>query len=418
MNHHRRASRGARNITALVGSCCLALTACGSGGDSASDPADDLKGEPVKIGFAISETGPLSSSTTAATAAARAWEKKVNSDGGLGGRPVKIVIADTKNNASAAQSVAKSLAQDKKVVATLLVDAVAEGSVGKYLESADLPVIGSGGYNAAVWNGLPNFFTQSPNSATVIKSLVTAAGAFGAKQLVSAVCAESATCADDTKVYKPATAAVGVGYGGYTTVASNAASYTAECLNFKNKKADYVPLLVSVDTAVRVMGDCVQQGYKGVFATSSTSFNPTKYSAIQGMHMVGTLNGFPWWADSPPVAEFRDAMKKYEPKTDISSSSATTVWASLELFLKAVGPDTDTVTRDSVFKAYRGIKDETLDGLLPEPVTYTAGKPSAEVNCFWQYDYTAGDDHPKLLPPSGKSGNGASGDLASACAES
>jgi branched-chain amino acid transport system substrate-binding protein len=134
------------------------------------------------------------------------------------------------------------------------------------------------------------------------------------------------------------------------------------------------------------------------------------------MKMIGTLNGFPWWADAAPVERFRTAMEKYEGDTDIASTSTTTVWASLELFKKALGEDTATVDRASVTTAYSAIKDETLDGLLPQPITFTEGAAAPVVNCFWQYDFSAGDENPKLLAPKGESGNGASGDLATACA--
>lgn len=401
---------------AVLAAATLVLSACGSDGGSETDEGAKLKGEPIKIGYAVSLSGPQSSSVAASPAAARAWAQQTNADGGLGGRPVEIVVVDTKNNASASQAAVKKLVEDKGIVALMVTDSVAEGAVGEYLDGQNIPVIGSGGYNSAVWNGLSNFYTQSPNSSVVINSLVTAAGAANAKQFVSAVCAESATCADDAaKIFEPATAAAGVGYGGYVTITTSAANYTAECLSFNKKKADFIALLVPVDTAVRVMSDCTQQGYKGSFATSSSSFNPTKYGKISGMNMVGTLNGFPWWADAAPVQRFRDAMDKYESDVDYASTSSTTTWASLELFKKAIGEDTATVTRESVATAYNNVKDETLDGLLPQPITYTEGKAAPVVNCFWQYDFTAGDKNPKLLAPAGESGNGAAGDLATAC---
>lgn len=417
MKWNKVRTRRTTRATVAIAALALVLAACGdSEGADTVDEGAKLDGEPIKIGFAVSLTGPQSSSTAGSAPAAQAWAQQTNADGGINGRPVEIVVVDTKNNASAAQAAAKKLVEDEDIVAMMVTDSVAEGAVGEYLQGEDIPVIGSGGYNQDVWNKLPSFLTQSPNSLVVIQSLLTAAVASDASEFAAAVCAESATCAEGADaVFGPGTEAAGLGYGGYVKVTTSAANYTAECLSFNEKDADYIAVLVPVDTAVRVMSDCVQQGYEGAFATSSTSFNPTKYGEIPGMNMIGTLNGFPWWADDPQVQRFRDAMDKYESDTDIASTSTTTVWTSLELFKKALGADTDTVTRDSVFASYYALKDETLDGLLPQPITYTEGQPAPVVNCFWQYDFTAGDENPELLPPTGESGNGASGDLATAC---
>jgi branched-chain amino acid transport system substrate-binding protein len=392
----------------------MSLLAAGCGKSGADNAG--LSGQPVKIGLAVSESGPLASSVESTVGAAQAWAQLTNDEGGLGGRPVEIEVEDTKGDAGAAQAAVRKLVEDQDVVAMMLADAVAEGAVGQYLQDRNIPVIGVGGYAAPVWNQLSNFFTIAPNSATVISSLVSAASAAGAHNFSSAVCAESATCADDaSKVYQPATAANGLQYSGYVTVNTSQANYTAECLGFRQQNADFIALLLSVDTNVRLMQDCMAQGGSAVFGTTSSSFNAKKYSAISGMHMVGTLNGFPWWANDPAVERYRSALGKYESKTNPASTSGTTTWAALELFKKAIGSNTATVSRDSVFSAYRSLKGETLGGLLPAPVTFTAGQPSPAVNCFWQYDYKAGDENPTLLAPKGTSGNGASGDLATAC---
>ncbi|PHV64909.1 ABC transporter substrate-binding protein [Williamsia muralis] len=401
---------------------CLVTSACGGDDSSSSSSAAPssgpaLSGAPIKIGFAVSETGVQSSSTAASVPTAEAWADQINNTGGLGGRPVEIVVADTKNNAGSAQAAVRGLVEDQQIVAMLLSDSVAEGAVGDYLQQQNIPVIGAAGYKADVWNGLSNFFTTAPNAGMVVQSLATSGKAADAKVLSAGVCAESATCADDaSKALAPAAAANDMKYGGAVTISATAANYTAECLNFNKQNADYVALLVTVDTSVRVMTDCIQQGFDGTFGTSSTSFNPTEYGKVAGMKMAGTLNGFPWWADSEPVKKFRDALDTYKSGTDYTSTSATTTWSSLELFRTALGSNTADVTRQSVFDGYYSLKDETLGGLLPQPVTFTKGQPSPQIKCFWQFKFNAGDDSPELLAPSGESGNGDSGDLATACA--
>lgn len=71
------------------------LAACGE--DDVVDQAEQLTGDPVKIGLMV----PVDSQTAslpAAVTAARVAERAVNAAGGIGGRPLEIVHCDDKDN--------------------------------------------------------------------------------------------------------------------------------------------------------------------------------------------------------------------------------------------------------------------------------------------------------------------------------
>lgn len=393
-----------------------ASTAASSAAPEASSSAAAPTGTPIRIGYALSQSGPLASSTEAATPAAEAWADWVNASGGINGHPVEIVFADTKGDATATQAEITKLVETEKVDALLLSDAITESAVGEYLGKAGIPIIGASGYAASLWETIPNFFATSMTGATVITSEVVAAATSGAKTIGAVVCAEAASCASDAKaVIGPTAEAQGMTYTGPIAVKGAAPNYTAECLSMQEKGADVITLIVAPDTGLRVMQDCVAQGVATQFGVSSTSFTPDKFSVIDGLKMIGTLNGFPWWADAPAAQTFRDAMAQYQPDANYKNTSATTTWTSLELFHKVAGGISGDITRDSIIAGYNSVKDETLEGLLPVPVTFTAGQPSTPISCFWQWTWAAGDENPTLLPPTGASGNGATGDLATAC---
>lgn len=383
---------------------------------AASSEAAAPAGAPIRIGYAISQSGALASSVEAATPAANAWASWINENGGIAGRPVEIVFADTKGDAAATQTEVSNLVENEKVDALILSDAITESAIGEYLGKQNIAIIGAGGYAAPVWETIPNFFAIAPTAGIVVTSEVAASAANGAKTIGAAVCAEAATCESDAKAaLEPTAAAFKMNYVGAVKVKATAPNYTAECLSFKEKGADVIALLVGADTGTRVMQDCVAQGVDVTFATSSTSFNPTKFASIAGVKMVGTLNGFPWWADAAPAQQFRDAMSTYAAGTDYASSSATLVWSSLELFKKVAGGISGEINRESVLAGYNTVSGETLDGLLPAPVTFTAGKPSPAIKCFWSWTWAAGDENPASIAPTGTSGNGATGDLATSC---
>src|SRR6516164_4100730 len=55
-------------------------------------------GEPVKIGYSMSLTGGLGPNGRSALLAQKIWEEDTNSNGGLLGRPVKLIYEDDQTN--------------------------------------------------------------------------------------------------------------------------------------------------------------------------------------------------------------------------------------------------------------------------------------------------------------------------------
>ncbi len=56
--------------------------------------------EPIKIGFGMSLTGPLAANGKMSLVAMQIWEDDVNAQGGLLGRPVKLIYYDDQSNPS------------------------------------------------------------------------------------------------------------------------------------------------------------------------------------------------------------------------------------------------------------------------------------------------------------------------------
>jgi branched-chain amino acid transport system substrate-binding protein len=55
-------------------------------------------GEPIKIGFGMALTGPLAANGKMSLVAMKIWEEDVNAQGGLLGRPVKLIYYDDQSN--------------------------------------------------------------------------------------------------------------------------------------------------------------------------------------------------------------------------------------------------------------------------------------------------------------------------------
>jgi branched-chain amino acid transport system substrate-binding protein len=70
--------------------------------------------DPIKIGFAMSQTGPLAANGKSSLLAMKIWEDDVNAKGGLLGRPVKLIYYDDQSSPAQVPSIyAKLLDIDK-----------------------------------------------------------------------------------------------------------------------------------------------------------------------------------------------------------------------------------------------------------------------------------------------------------------
>src|SRR5437764_7364027 len=76
--------------------------------------AQQPAGEPIKIGFSMAQTGPLSPNGKSALLGMRIWEEEINGKGGLLGRPVKLIYYDDQSQAAPVPGIyAKLLDVDK-----------------------------------------------------------------------------------------------------------------------------------------------------------------------------------------------------------------------------------------------------------------------------------------------------------------
>ena len=98
-----------RALTCLA-SAVAGLTACALSAGAAWAQA----GQPIKIGYGISQTGGLAPNGKSALLAQKIWEEDVNAKGGLLGRPVKLVYYDDQTNPATVPGIyAKLLDVDK-----------------------------------------------------------------------------------------------------------------------------------------------------------------------------------------------------------------------------------------------------------------------------------------------------------------
>jgi branched-chain amino acid transport system substrate-binding protein len=426
--------RTSTKMAAALGALALCIVGCSSGSSSSSGTSSstsgstasstgaaatgaNLTGTPIKIGLVVALEGSEQQQMASVPAVAMAWQSMVNNAGGIAGHPVDIIVKDSQGESANYLTDLKTLVETDKVAAIISSDDTSEAAGGPYLSQNHIPVIGGNGFDTALWGTLPNYYPVTTTIPGTLTGQAVAAKAVAAKSFGTVLCAEVTACLQATALFKPAAASEGLTWTGVVTAAVAAPNYTAQCLSLIQKNTDFISLAVTSVVTQRLVPDCQQQGFKGTFGVNANGYVGSVEAKLTGATLAGNLEAFPWWANAAPVAQFRDAMAKYEPSADYRTGNDTSIWTTLELFKTAIGSPASnvTVTPAMVTTAYGQIKNQTLGGLLPQPITYTPGKPAPLISCGWIWKYTPGQQTNPTILTVGASGNGATGDLQTSC---
>jgi branched-chain amino acid transport system substrate-binding protein len=144
-------------VIASLFAAALGLTAAPAGAQAPS-------GEPIKIGFSMALTGPLSPNGKSALLGMKIWEEEINAKGGLLGRPVKLIYYDDQSQAAPVPGIYTKLLDVDKVDLVI-------GPYATVPSAAAMPVIMQKGKVFIILFGLgvntefkyPKFFAMIPS---------------------------------------------------------------------------------------------------------------------------------------------------------------------------------------------------------------------------------------------------------------
>ena len=134
------------------------------------------KKEPIKIGAMFALSGPAAHIGTPTKLVAEMVVKKINQEGGINGRPIKLILGDTESNPAKAASLAKKFIFTDKVAAIIGPTTTGLGmQVKKIVEEAGVPTYMCVGGDPVIMGGKFGAFTyvfKSPQrSSTAVKKL-------------------------------------------------------------------------------------------------------------------------------------------------------------------------------------------------------------------------------------------------------
>jgi len=148
---------------ALAVSLAVSLAACGDDGDGGG-----TSGEPIKIGAIVSLTGPYAGLGEPEKNTLEMEVKRINDAGGVGGRPIEVIIEDDATDDAKAVAAASKLIEQDEVVA--IIGATGTGAtmaVRGDVQRAGIPQVSMAG-GTIIANPVDPLVFQTPWSNTIV----------------------------------------------------------------------------------------------------------------------------------------------------------------------------------------------------------------------------------------------------------
>ena len=299
-------------VTAMIAAAVMALAGCGSSSNSADSSASSKKSDTFVLGGLWPETGSLSYLAPPELAAEKLAVADINAAGGVLGKDVTTVDADTSDadhadqNSSATQSV---MSKNPSFVIGPASSSVVK-NVYKTITSAKVPML-SMGATSSDFSGLdPYFFRTVPPDSVQGAVLGQVIAQDGVKNLAIAVLNdEYGTHLRDVVVKTVEDAGVNVVYGekdAFDPTETNFSSI-ATAVKASNPDATLVIAFDQTKSVVKALAAAGVDTHKMYMSDSNTVDHSGDFEAglIEGTK--GTIPG------SHPTDEFQAKLKKIKP---------------------------------------------------------------------------------------------------------
>jgi branched-chain amino acid transport system substrate-binding protein len=320
--------------------------------------------QPVKIGYAISETGPFAPAAHTQLETYRLWADQLAAEGGLnvGGtkRPVKFVVYDDQSDFNKAPQLYEKLITDDKVDLLLAPWGTPfHFAIVGVLEKYQFPVVGNSAASVTIRNIKPGniWFTTSAIPDRLATELVN----FLKKEKVKTVAVTALQLPFTLEVKKflmPALAAAGLKVVVNDGYAPDVKDLTPTLIKIKQAAPDAVLSLSYPSDSILYVKGARNLDIKAPFQL--VLIGPTEYffTKMFGTNLDGIVTMGHWsphqakWSKARPFYDLY--MKKYKEPPDYLDSALA--WMSIEILEQAV----KTVGLDRA-KIRKAISTETFD---------------------------------------------------------
>ena len=339
-------------------------------GGTTATPKGPATGEPIVLGAVGTKSGLVGAALEGGFRGVTVWEKWVNANGGVQGRPVKVIQVDDAGDPGKHAAAVRKLIREDQVVAFIGNIAPFTLSAGvPLLEQSQVPAIGGDGGDQA-WFRSPVTFPI--NGQGIARSRPAARWAIAnlparkaAVLYVSEAEASTVLGQNFADEYRKAGGEVVMETG----VSLATPDFTGEVIQAKNSGADLVFILLEKAACNRYLDAAQRQGFAPLtIAPACTIENALSHKGIATNKLYNASSvrsAFPDTPNpSPAQLEAQAAGKRFDPSLSLDGAFMFG-WLAGKLFEEAMAQPGAVISGPGIIAALNKLPATTLGGLAP-----------------------------------------------------
>lgn len=350
---------GASGGAANAGRTGAAGAGAAGGGTAAAS------GEPIVIGAVGTRSGIVGSALAKSFRGLNVWQRWVNANGGLAGRPVRIVQADDGGDPGKHAAAVRRLILEERAVAFINVAPLTFSAGVPFLEQHGVPALGGDSAENG-WFSSPNAFPIS--GQTFPRAIPLARWAFdNLPQRKAAIYYVNEAEAPRRlgEAFRDAWTAKGGQVVAFTGVSLAAPDFTGEVINARNAGADIVYLALEHAACNRFWDAARRQRFNPQWLSAACSVESIRAAKdLTTNHLFAGQSYRLAFGPSPAQQEIKKAVDRYDPSLEEDAAFLFT-WLSGKLLEAAVKGRTGRIGGAQIIEGLHGLRNETLGGMIP-----------------------------------------------------
>jgi branched-chain amino acid transport system substrate-binding protein len=341
-------------------------TTSGSTTGGAKGPAT---GAPIVLGAVGTKSGIVGSALANGFRGLTVWEKWVNANGGIQGRPVKIIQVDDAADPGKHAAAVRKLIREDGVVAFI-------GNIAPFTLSAGLPLLEQSQIPAIGGDGGDGAWFTSP-IAFPISGQTVARSRPAAKWAIEHLSQRKAALIYVSEAEAPSVLAHNFGEewqkrGGQIVMDAGVSlvtpDFTGEVVQAQNSGADIAFVLLEKAACNRFFDAAQRQGYAPlVIAPACTIDNALSHRSIttNKLYSAGSVRSAFYNIDNPSPAqkEAQAAGRRFDPSLELDGAFMFG-WLAGKLFQEAMAQPGAVLTGPGIIAALHKLPATTLGGLV------------------------------------------------------
>ncbi len=358
----------------LIGGVCLALTFAAAWAQKAYGPG--VTDTEIKLGQTMPYSGPASNLGAQGHTDA-AYFAKINEQGGIKGRKVKLISLDDSYSPPRTVEQTRKLIEQEQVLAIYhSLGTPTNSATYRYVNAHKVP-------HLFIVSGAERFRdgAQAPWTVPIVPALTSEAGALARYVLSNVPRARIAVLYQNDDLGRDMLKWLSQGLGasaGKMIVAEASYEVTdptidSQIVGLKDSGADTLMLFAVPRFAAQALRKTAAIGWQPLRFVAAPSANAVSVMKPLGPEIaVGVMAvkflkdpSDPTWDADSGMREYRAFMQRYRPDADASDFENAYAYTSAQLMVYVLGQCGDDLTRENLLRQALGIKDLDLPLLLP-----------------------------------------------------